>query len=225
MSIVPFQQCTISSIVPFLMGSESETGPLPLIISSLCVCVSKFNFEVFPTRQQQVQSCWPSFSLLGAMVTSGEWERWAVNNWRSVCYTEGLPWVKFPGFLYSPVLCLGIRKWDCGKQRALIASLLHRKESHMTTNQGCEQHSPRFASDYRCPALSGLQCSLSHWLLPDVLTRWKNKREVQLLWGSCVPERSRRNDINISTAYHLLSHRIHRLEGGLLLLFFGSPWH
>lgn len=35
-------------------------------------------------------SNWLGFSVLGAMVTSGEWEHQAVNNWRGVCNTDGL---------------------------------------------------------------------------------------------------------------------------------------
>lgn len=60
-------------------------------LSEVCVCLCEL--VVFPTRQQQQQQqvpgCWLTFSLMGAMVTSGEWEHSAVNNWRGVCYTVG----------------------------------------------------------------------------------------------------------------------------------------
>ena len=48
------------------------------------------------------------------MVTSGEWEHWAVNNWRGVCYTIGLLVLSKVSWVPAQARRgFGSRKWHC----------------------------------------------------------------------------------------------------------------
>lgn len=107
--------------------------PLSMVCELLALIVG------FPTGlQQQVPGCWLSFSLLGAMVTSGEWERWAVNNWRGVCYGIGLlALTKVSWVPPQTLLCFWIRKWQL---RVLMVSLKH-AQSLTITALPCQEYS------------------------------------------------------------------------------------
>lgn len=74
----------------------------------------------FPQGQQQQQqplvqaaaAGWVSV-LLGAMVTWGEWEQQAVNNWQGVCYTDGLLALSKLSWVLTQIQShFRIRKWS-----------------------------------------------------------------------------------------------------------------